>query len=63
MRSIDDRLAAAALSAGNIKVAFEDDPQNFILMHALGANVARQVASVLAAGILIQMVFLLLLPK
>ena len=66
---INPLVGAAAISAfpmsGRLaqKIAFEDDPQNFILMHALGANVAGQVASVLAAGILIQMVFPLLLSK
>jgi oxaloacetate decarboxylase beta subunit len=42
-------------------VALEEDNNNFILMHALGANAAGQVASVLAAGILIQMIFPLFL--
>jgi Na+-transporting methylmalonyl-CoA/oxaloacetate decarboxylase beta subunit len=60
-------VGAAAISAfpmsGRLaqKVAMEDDPQNFILMHALGANTAGQIASVLAAGILIQMIFPLLI--
>ena len=66
---INPLVGAAAISAfpmsGRLaqKVAFEDDQQNFILMQALGANVAGQIASVLAAGILIQMVFPLLLSK
>ncbi len=64
---INPLVGAAAISAfpmsGRLaqKVALEDDPQNFILMHALGANTAGQIASVLAAGILIQMIFPLLL--
>ncbi len=64
---INPLVGAAAISAfpmsGRLaqKVALEDDQQNFILMHALGANTAGQVASVLAAGILIQMIFPLLL--
>ncbi len=66
-RKINPLIGAAAISAfpmsGRLaqKVALETDNQNFILMHALGANAAGQVASVLAAGILIQMVFPILL--
>lgn len=66
-RKINPLVGAAAISAfpmsGRLaqKVALEVDNQNFILMHALGANAAGQVASVLAAGILIQMIFPLIL--
>ncbi|MDD5368184.1 MAG: sodium ion-translocating decarboxylase subunit beta [Anaerolineaceae bacterium] len=67
-RRINPLVGAAAISAfpmsGRLaqNVALEDDNQNFILMHALGANTAGQIASVLAAGILIQFVFPLLIP-
>ena len=67
-RKINPLIGAAAISAfpmsGRLaqKVALETDNNNFILMHALGANAAGQVASVLAAGILIQMVFPILIP-
>lgn len=66
-RKINPLVGAAAISAfpmsGRLaqKVALEVDNNNFILMHALGANAAGQIASVLAAGILIQMVFPVLL--
>jgi oxaloacetate decarboxylase beta subunit len=66
-RKINPLVGAAAISAfpmsGRLaqKVALEEDNNNFILMHALGANAAGQVASVLAAGILIQMIFPLVL--
>ncbi len=66
-RKINPLVGAAAISAfpmsGRLaqKVALEVDNQNFILMHALGANAAGQVASVLAAGILIQMIFPILM--
>ncbi|MBP9040262.1 MAG: sodium ion-translocating decarboxylase subunit beta [Anaerolineaceae bacterium] len=66
-RKINPLVGAAAISAfpmsGRLaqKVALETDNNNFILMHALGANAAGQVASVLAAGILIQMIFPILL--
>jgi len=64
---INPLVGAAAISAfpmsGRLaqKVALETDNNNFILMHALGANAAGQVASVLAAGILMQMIFPILL--
>jgi oxaloacetate decarboxylase beta subunit len=64
---INPLVGAAAISAfpmsGRLvqKVVFEDDQQNYLLMHALGANTAGQIASVLAAGILIQLIFPLLL--
>ncbi len=67
-RKMNPLIGAAAISAfpmsGRLaqKVALEVDNQNFILMHALGANAAGQVASVLAAGILMQMIFPILLP-
>lgn len=67
-RKVNPLVGAAAISAfpmsGRLaqKVALEVDNQNFILMHALGANAAGQVASVLAAGILMQMIFPILLP-
>lgn len=66
-RKVNPLVGAAAISAfpmsGRLaqKVALEVDNQNFILMHALGANAAGQVASVLAAGILMQMIFPILL--
>ncbi len=65
-RRINPLVGAAAISAfpmsGRLvqKVALEDDNQNFILMHAIGANTAGQVASVIAAGVLMALVFPLL---
>ena len=38
------------------KMAKEEDPYNFILMQAAGANVAGQVASVIAGGIILALV-------
>ena len=35
------------------KLATEEDPQNFILMQAAGANVAGQIASVVAGGLVL----------
>jgi len=67
-RRINPLVGAAAISAfpmsGRLaqKVALEEDNQNFILMHALGANTAGQVASVIAAGVLMALIFPLLSP-
>lgn len=38
------------------KMAKEERPYNFILMQAAGANVAGQVASVIAGGIILALV-------
>ncbi len=35
------------------RVGLEEDYDNFLLMHAMGANTAGQVASVLAGGIVL----------
>jgi oxaloacetate decarboxylase beta subunit len=44
--------------AGRIaaKIANDEDPNNFILMHAMGANTAGQLGSVIAGGILLSIV-------
>ena len=38
------------------KMGLKEDPQNFLLMHAVGANVAGQIASVIAGGLILNMV-------
>jgi oxaloacetate decarboxylase beta subunit len=35
-------------------VGLESNPQNFLLMHAMGPNVAGVIGSAIAAGIMIQ---------
>ncbi len=45
---------AGRLSA---KMALEEDPTNFILMHAMGANTAGQLGSVIAGGVLLALVY------
>lgn len=45
---------AGRLSA---KLALEEDPSNFILMHAMGANTAGQLGSVIAGGVLLALVY------
>lgn len=42
------------------KMAMKEDPTNVILMHAAGANVSGQIASVIAGGIVISLVTKLL---
>jgi len=37
------------------KVGLENDPQNFLLMHAMGPNVAGVIGSAVAAGVMIQL--------
>jgi sodium ion-translocating decarboxylase beta subunit len=67
-RRINPLVGAAAISAfpmsGRLvqQVAWEEDNQNFILMHALGANTAGQVASVIAAGVLMALIFPFISP-
>jgi oxaloacetate decarboxylase beta subunit len=59
---INPLIGAAGISAfpmaGRLaaKVAIDEDPNNFILMHAMGANTAGQLGSVIAGGILLSIV-------
>jgi len=56
---VNPMIGAAGISAFPMssrviqKMATEEDPQNFILMHAAGANVSGQIASVIAGGLLL----------
>ena len=38
------------------KMALQEDKTNHILMHAIGANVSGQIASVLAGGMILYLV-------
>ena len=58
---VNPMIGAAGISAFPMssrviqKMATAEDPQNFILMHAAGANVSGQIASVIAGGLVLSM--------
>jgi sodium ion-translocating decarboxylase beta subunit len=60
--TINPLIGAAGISAfpmaGRLaaKVALDEDAENFILMHAMGANTAGQLGSVVAGGVLLALV-------
>ncbi len=50
-------ISAFPMSARVIqKLGQQEDPQNFLLMHAVGANVSGQIASVLAGGMILNLI-------
>lgn len=61
-KKINPMVGAAGISAFPMsarvihKLGLEEDPQNFLLMHAVGANVAGQIASVIAGGLIINLI-------
>jgi len=61
-RKINPMIGAAGISAFPMsarvihQLGRSEDPTNYLLMHAVGANVAGQIGSVLAGGILIALV-------
>ena len=60
-RKVNPMIGAAGISAFPMsarvvqKIAQEEDPTNFILMQAIGANVAGQIGSVIAGGVLLSL--------
>ena len=38
------------------RVGAEENPQNFLLMHAMGPNVAGVIGSAIAAGVLLSLI-------
>lgn len=58
-KKINPMIGAAGISAfpmsGRIvhKMGLREDPQNFLLMHAIGVNVSGQIASVIAGGLIL----------
>ena len=61
---INPMIGAAGISAFPMssrviqKLAFEEDKTNILIMHAVGANVSGQIASVIAGGLVINLVSL-----
>lgn len=59
---INPMIGAAGISAFPMsarviqKMAFAEDKENYILMHAVGANVSGQIASVVAGGLIMALV-------
>ncbi len=59
---INPMIGAAGISAFPMsarvvhKMGLKEDNQNFLLMHAIGANVSGQIASVIAGGLIINIV-------
>lgn len=59
---INPMIGAAGISAFPMssrviqKMALKEDPENILLMHAAGANVSGQIASVIAGGMVINLV-------
>ena len=50
-------ISAFPMSARVInRIGLEEDPENFLLMHAVGANVSGQIASVIAGGLILTLV-------
>ncbi len=58
-KKVNPMIGAAGISAfpmsGRVvhKMGLAEDPQNFLLMHAMGVNVSGQIASVIAGGIIL----------
>ena len=61
-KKVNPMIGAAGISAFPMasrtvhRMGLEEDPYNFLLMHAAGANVSGQIASVIAGGLLITLV-------
>ena len=61
-KKINPMIGAAGISAFPMsarvvhKMGLEEDNQNFLLMHSIGANVSGQNASVIAGGLILKIV-------
>ncbi len=61
-RKINPMLGAAGISAFPMsarviaKMAQKEDPGNYLIMHAVGANVAGQIASIMAGGLVLALI-------
>ena len=60
-KKINPMIGAAGISAFPMssrvvhKMGLKEDPNNFLLMHAAGVNVSGQIASVIAGGLLLNL--------
>ena len=60
-RKLNPMIGACGISAFPMsarvvyKMALKEDPQNYLLMHCVGVNVSGQVASVIAGGLLLNL--------
>ena len=61
-KKINPMIGAAGISAFPMsarvvhKMGLAEDKQNFLLMHAVGANVSGQIASVIAGGMILSLI-------
>jgi oxaloacetate decarboxylase beta subunit len=61
-KKINPMIGAAGISAFPMsarviqKLALEEDNQNYLLMHAVSANVSGQIASVAASGLVLSLI-------
>lgn len=61
-RKINPMIGACGISAFPMsarviaRMALKEDPTNYIVMHAVGANVAGQIASIVAGGVILALV-------
>ena len=64
-KKINPMIGAAGISAFPMsarvvhKMGLKEDPQNFLLMHTIGVNVSGQIASVIAGGLIMSLVYLI----
>ncbi len=62
-KKLNPMIGAAGISAFPMssrvihKMGLKEDPQNFLLMHTIGVNVSGQIASVIAGGIIMSLVY------
>lgn len=62
LKKINPMIGACGISAfpmsGRViaKMALKEDPTNYIIQHAMGVNVAGQVASVVAGGLVLALI-------
>lgn len=62
-KKVNPMIGAAGISAFPMssrvihKMGLKEDPQNFLLMHTVAVNVSGQIASVIAGGLIMRLVF------